>query len=263
MLFVDLKKASDSVPRQSLWKVLEKCGVPPKMLNVVKSFHDGTHAEVRVGSATTKKFEVKNGLLQGCTLAPMFNTYFSGMVANWRSEWAGEGLNVLYKLGRKLVGDRTAMSRLKEVRVTERQFADDAALYSTSRSSFVRSATGFATAAKDWGLTVSTAKTKEMAVGQSLDENDVSPVQVNGGTFNIVDRFTYLGADISRDGEVTAEVNTRTAKAARAFGCLRRPIFHDGNLCIATKRQIYCAVVLPVLLYGAEMWTLNANMLED
>ena len=36
-----------------------------------------------------------------------------------------------YKFGRKLVGDRTAMSRLKEVRVTETQFADDAALYST------------------------------------------------------------------------------------------------------------------------------------
>ena len=184
------------------------------------------------------------------------------MVANWRSEWAGEGLNVLYKLGRKLVGDRTAMSRLKEVRVTERQFVDDAALYSTSCSSFFRSATGFTTAAKDWGLTVSTAKKKEMVVGQSLDENDVSPVQVNGGTFDIVDRFTYLGADISRDGEVTAEVNTRIAKAARAFGCLKRPIFQDGKLCIATKRQVYCAVVLPVLLYGAETWTLKARRLD-
>ena len=61
----------------------------------------------------------------------MFNIYFSGLVANRRSEWAGEGVNVQYKFGRKLVGDRTAMSRLKEVRVTETQFADDAALYST------------------------------------------------------------------------------------------------------------------------------------
>ena len=43
---------------------------------------------------------------------------------------------------------------------------------------------GFVTVAKDWGLTVSTAKTKGMVVGQGLDENDVSPVQVDEGTFD-------------------------------------------------------------------------------
>ena len=64
------------VPRQALWKVLEKYGVPEKMLNVVKSFHEGMHAEVRVGSTVTDRFEVRNGLRQGCTLAPtLFNIY--------------------------------------------------------------------------------------------------------------------------------------------------------------------------------------------
>ena len=74
VLFVDLRKAYDSVPRQALWKVLEKYGVPEKMLNVVKSFHEGMHAEVRVGLTVTDRFEVQNGLRQGCTLAPtLFN----------------------------------------------------------------------------------------------------------------------------------------------------------------------------------------------
>ena len=72
VLFVDLRKAYDSVPRQALWKVLEKYGVPEKILNVVKSFHEGMHAEVRVGSTVTDRFEVWNGLRQGCTLAPTF-----------------------------------------------------------------------------------------------------------------------------------------------------------------------------------------------
>ena len=197
ILFVDLKKAYNSIPRQLLWKVLEKCGVPPRMLAVVKSFHEGMHAEVRIGSDTTEKFEVRNGLRQGCTIAPLlFNIYFSGVVANWRGEWAGEGVNMLYKIGRKLVGDRTAKSRLKEARVTETQFADDAALYSMSRSGFVASATGFVATARDWGLTVSTTKTKAMIVDQSLHESDMRPVQVDGGAFDIVDSFAYLGSDI-------------------------------------------------------------------
>ena len=115
MLFVDLKKEYDSVPRQALWKVLETCGVPPRMLSIVRSFHEGMHAEVKVGSTITESFEVRNGLRQGCTLAPtLFNIYFSAMVANWHSEYAGAGVSVLYKHGRKLVGDRTAQIERNE-----------------------------------------------------------------------------------------------------------------------------------------------------
>ena len=67
VLLVDLRKAYNSVPKPALWRVLKKCGVPPIMLNIVKSFHEGMSAEVRVGTATTDSFEVKNGLRQGCT----------------------------------------------------------------------------------------------------------------------------------------------------------------------------------------------------
>ena len=125
MLFVDLKKAYDSVARRALWKIMEKCGVPPRMLKIVKSFHKGMHAEMRVGSQITENFEVQNGLRQ----APMlFNIYISTVVPHWRDRYEEVGVNVLYKHGRKLVGDRSVKSRLKEAKVTEAQFADDAAL---------------------------------------------------------------------------------------------------------------------------------------
>ena len=39
VLFVDLRKAYDSIPREAMWGVLEKYGVPPNMLSVVRSFH--------------------------------------------------------------------------------------------------------------------------------------------------------------------------------------------------------------------------------
>ena len=62
-----LKKAYDSVPREALWTVLEKCGVLPTMLSIIRSFHEGMQAGVRVGSAVTNCFEVRNDLRQGCT----------------------------------------------------------------------------------------------------------------------------------------------------------------------------------------------------
>ena len=48
ILFVDLQKAYDSVPRQALWCVLERYGVSPTMLSVIRSFHEGMTAVVRV-----------------------------------------------------------------------------------------------------------------------------------------------------------------------------------------------------------------------
>jgi len=36
-----------------------KCGVPPTMLSVIRSFYEGMQAGVRVGSTVTKCFEVQ------------------------------------------------------------------------------------------------------------------------------------------------------------------------------------------------------------
>jgi len=41
LLFVELKKVYDSVPRNALWIILEKYGVPPRMLGIIRSFHEG------------------------------------------------------------------------------------------------------------------------------------------------------------------------------------------------------------------------------
>ena len=66
VLFIDLKKAYHSVPRDALWGVLRKCGVPPTMPSIIRSFHDGMLAQVRVGGdLTTNSIEVKNGVRQG------------------------------------------------------------------------------------------------------------------------------------------------------------------------------------------------------
>ena len=55
------------------------------------------------------------------------------------------------------------------------------------------------------------------------------------------------------------ELDRRIAKAAGAFGSLRKPIFQDRHLSMATKCQVYRAVVLSVLLHGAETWVLKAE----
>ena len=48
MCFIDLTKAYDSVDRTLLWTVLARFGIPPRMLAVIRQFHDGMRACVRL-----------------------------------------------------------------------------------------------------------------------------------------------------------------------------------------------------------------------
>ena len=137
ILIVNLRKAYNSIPWSALWCVLEKVGVPPVMLRIIQSLHDGMTASVRVGGQLTDSVAVTNGLRLGCTLAAMlFSLYFAAVIEHWRSCCPAAGVSVLYKIGRKLEGDRTTKRSLLSTSVTGSEFADDAALYATSRKVF-------------------------------------------------------------------------------------------------------------------------------
>ncbi len=106
IIFVDLKKAYDSVPREALWVVMEKMGVPEYLTNIVKSFHEGIEAPVRVGEDLLEEIEVSKGLRQGCTMAPtLFNLYSCAVVERWLervNHIKGAGTFVFCKFDQKL-----------------------------------------------------------------------------------------------------------------------------------------------------------------
>ncbi len=70
-----------------------------------------------------------------------------------------------------------------------------------------------------------------------------------------VKEFPYLGSLMSESGRSHDEVDRRITSASKAFGALRRAVYKDHTLSVKTKRSIYDACVLPVLLYGSECWT--------
>ena len=67
---------------------------------------------MRSSGALSDTININNGLRQGCTLAPtLFHLYFSVIVAHWRERSSVPGVSIRYRIGRALVGDRTAKSR--------------------------------------------------------------------------------------------------------------------------------------------------------
>ena len=252
LLFVDLRKAYDSVPREALWVMLRKYSIPPVMVKLLQSLHDGMQAEVTIDGYVTPEIEVQNGLRQGCTIAPtLFNLYFNLVIESWRQRCQTFGVDVLYKCNGKLVGERTR--RPSTMTVTALLFADDAAAVSTTREDIERAAHVLDEVTSEWGLRMNMPKTKLMVAGVQCEE-DLRPIYIKGETIEAVKEFKYLGAIIEPHGGIERDEQDRIARASRAFGALSKPVFHDNDLSLLTKRLVYRAVVLGVLLYGAETW---------
>ena len=107
LLFVDFRKAYDSVPRQALWCALRKYGIPEKLIALVRSFHEGMLATVTVRGEESSPFSVTNGLRQGRTIAPtLFILYLELVIQCWRSRCQAIGIEVQYRIGGKLVGGK-------------------------------------------------------------------------------------------------------------------------------------------------------------
>ena len=169
VLFVDLKKAFDSVPYDALWQVLERFGIPPVLLAMIRSFHVDMRAAVLVKGRYSDSFVVRNGVRQGCTIAPvLFNLYFCAMVDDWRKQCPQAGVTFCYRHGCKLIGDRTPKSQLLRSCVTASKFADDDALYAASCEGFVTVVPLFVAVAGLWGLTVNLVNSKGMVMALEL-----------------------------------------------------------------------------------------------
>jgi hypothetical protein len=70
-LFIDFKKAYDSVRRDVLYKILIESGIPKKLGRLIKMSLTESYSRVRVGENVSDSFPIRNGLKQGDVLSPM------------------------------------------------------------------------------------------------------------------------------------------------------------------------------------------------
>ena len=149
-------------------------------------------AEVTVDGKVVPRFKVCNSLRQGCVIAPtLFNLYFTLVMEQWRGKCSEFGVDVLYKCGGKLVGERTR--RPSHITVTELLFADDAVAVGSDRGSMEHAAAELERTINGWGLTLTAVKTKLLVAGALGTEKELRPLLLQGGEIECVGNFKYLG----------------------------------------------------------------------
>jgi hypothetical protein len=267
-VFVDLKKAYDSVNRELMWWILKRIGVPPKLLAVIMGLHKGMRARMRVDGKVGEWFEVVLGLRQGCVIAPLlFNIFFACVVklaemliAEGDVDGSVAGVPITHLESGHMwtrARSREGKKHLNLSSIWIALFADDAAMMTQrGQVELQRMMSAFHSACNVFGLTVSVPKTEVMA----RPESSIS-VQIDGKELKQVQSFKYLGAKATPDGKSEPEVKRRCGLAWVAFSRYMN-WFKCRTLSYKHKITMYYTYVLTVLLYGCETWTTTASIFK-
>ena len=70
LLFIDFRKAFDSIHRGLLMKILRAYGIPEKIVHLIENMYEETIAKVLTQDGITEAFRILAGVMQGDTLAP-------------------------------------------------------------------------------------------------------------------------------------------------------------------------------------------------
>ena len=281
IMFLDLVKAFDRVPREPLWKVLRKFGVPDKVVRLIEALHEKVTFEFTV-SGVTHSLNCSIGVKQGDILGPaLFTLYIAAIMTTWRSSNKRPLCIFRTKMDDKLTGRRFT-ARGEEFAVPDSEYADDTAVLFPTRHDLEDGVPKIMSHFAKWGMEVhsgsrATSPVKESkteilfvakpsslyADPQTFDGADLSDISLCDGCFiPIVDCFCYLGSWIARDGKDDLDVEKRIEKAGAAFGALRKGVFSCQRVSPHAKKLVYTVLVLTVLLYGSELWCLTEKLLN-
>ena len=233
--FVDFEKAFDSVHRETLWKLLKICGIPDKLVNMIKTMYRNSKCAVIDRIETSQWFDVKSGVKQGCVI--------SGLLFLIVMDWI---------MTKTVENDNNGIRWNFATVLEDIDFADDLALLSSTKTHIQKKVDRLNKHSKVIGMKTSIKKTKLMR----YNAKDQTPVSIDGKDVEDVDSFTYLDAIVNKTGGAEQDITARVGKARSSFNKLTK-VWKSSQYSMRTKTRIFNSNVLTVLLYGSETWRMT------
>ena len=234
-VFVDFKKAFNSVCRQPLSLKLAKSGITGNFYNVLRNMYSNCNAYIKLSGHMSNKFKIKKGTEQGHPLSPDLFKFFLSDLS-------------------KLLEIKDCPS-LSNIPISHLLWADDLILLALTPEAAQKQLNILANFCNEWGIEVNQSKTKCVVFGNDKNNINTEPkFYLQDKLLENVDSYCYLGILLHKSGELRSAQASLKLKAMRAFFGLKRTIIRS-KITLKAAATLLDSLIKPIALYGAPMVT--------
>ena len=246
--FIDYKKAFDFVDRVSLWNKLISTGVNGKLLVVIHNMYKSAKSCVKVEDKISDYFSCNVGVRQGENLSPLlFSIFLNDFEFSVSRKY--NGLSFLSGEINECLSDEDIEHFLK---IYVLLYADDTIVLAESAEELQKALNAVYEYCNNWMLTVNISKTKVVIF--SNGKVTLFPAFLFGhDIIEVVYEYVYLGVKFVYNASFLPSINKQVIQAKRAFYALMNKI-RALRLPVDLSIQLFDQLVMPIMLYGCEVW---------
>ena len=248
--FVDFSKAFDSVWRVGLWSKLLKNDVNGKFFRIVFNMYKGIKSCISFNGNQSSFFPCLRGVRQGENLSPVLFALFLNDLESFMHSNNCSDVNL------ELDSDNLYIYLQLFILL----YADDTVIFGADETSFQKNLDVFYEYAKMWQLDINYDKTKILIFGTRNDDH--FDFKMGNNKISVCKEFKYLGVVFTKSRSFCKAKKHNYDQAKKAMHLLYKRI-RNLNLPIDLQLQLFEHTILPIALYGCEIWAYeNTDIIE-
>ena len=247
--FIDYEKAFDKVKRAFLWEKMLHSGVSNNFLKVVKNMYSKAKSCVKVNNSYSGYFPSVCGVRQGENLSPLLFALFLNDLKSFLLQ-KDIGLYTMSREASMANMDITDVNALFQMFLL--LYADDTVICAESEAGLQGLLDGMYEYCIRWQLQINISKTKIIVFSRGKIRN--MPIFLfNGEPIEVVFDVMYLGLKLNYNNKFSVAMKNLYDRASRAMFLLLRKC-RKLSLPVDIQVDLFDKMVVPILLYGSEVW---------
>jgi len=232
--FIDFAKAFDTVWRDALIVKLAEMGLNTTLMRTIVEYYRERTVHLKMKADRTDSFPTRTGVVQGENPSPEF---FKGYIHDLSP----------------LLDEAIDLPELDKLIISHLLWADDLFLSSLSAKGLQQLLDILSKYCQDWALSPNPSKCNVIIFNQNGKE-EPQTFKLGEDKIAITHSYTYLGLELTDDGEIKHAVNTLSKKGRRAIGSLMGSI--DRTVITpAMSIKLFNCLAKPIIMYGSQLWS--------